>query len=831
MMQDLKFALRQLFKNPGFTAVAVLTLALGIGANTAIFTIINALILRSLPVFHPEQLIQVCSGRDNLNNRHFSYPEYELFRDGTRRLTGLFTVGSIGASDRFVGPSNSSADAEFVRGQPVSGNFFSVLGTPPWLGRTLTPADDEKGRAESVLVLSYNFWQRRFAGDPSMIGKSVVFKDTPFTIAGVMPPGFFGVQPGENPDLWWPLQMTPQVDRDPSTEKLSANTSWLLVMGRRDPATSLSTVQAELGVIFQQFLEQRAAARGDRWTTRERQSYLDQRVGVESAAAGWTWHREQHRKPLLILMGTVAAVLLIACANVASLLLARASARQREFSIRSAIGASRLRLVRQLLTESLLLSACGGLLGLVLAQLGSGALRAVMQLEADPLSLRLSPDLTVLLFTTGTALVTAIVFGLVPALRGSRIDLVSALKGLAGIPSRQRLNQALVISQVALAIVLLVGAGLFVRTLRNLKRTDMGFARENVVHLRIDLASRLESPRRAAFIKEFLARLEPMPGVRAASLYQHGMLGGSTWGTKIVAEGSGPSDASSPSCSGMWVGPKIVETLGMTLVAGRDFGRQDERPFEATNTAPRAAIINQTMANQLFAEVNPLGKRFHFPATPEIKMEIIGVVKDAKYSSLRWDSPSTFYLPYVQDADVKGLTFVVRTIQDKAALAGNLAAVLKDTHPAARLRDVRTMEEVVDASVHEERTVAQLGGFFSLFALMLACLGIYGVLSFTVVQRTREIGVRVALGARKWDVLSLIVGKGVKLALAGCVVGLVAGAGASRLIASQLFGVTPHDPVTLVGVTLLLLLVAVAASGLPAWRASRVDPMHALRHE
>src|SRR6266545_631774 len=490
--QDIRYGARMLRKNPAFTTIAVLTLALGIGANTAIFTVINTVLLRSLPVKNPDELVQVVVTRPSgQHDRGFSYPFYEQLRDGGQSLSGLFAAGWVGERDRLKVANGGDAETEFVRAQAVSGNFFSVLGVPALLGRTLTAEDDRAGNPQAVAVISHRFWLRRFAGDPSVVGHAITFNDVPFTIVGVTPPGFFGFQPGGNPELWWPVQMVSHVDRDLAAGRLKEQW-WLNLMGRRSPGVGQPQAEAELAVIFQRYREDYLATHAVNWSADRRAEFNARKLELRSGHAGWTGLRDQFRLPLFILMGVVAAVLLIACANVASLLLARAAARHREFSVRSALGAGRVRLMRQVFTESVLLATLGGLLGLILAQGATRVLQAVMGLQTDPTSFRLEPDARVLLFTLATSLLTALLFGLVPALRSSRVDLASALKGtaasVAGGALRQRPLQILVVFQVALALVLLIGAGVLVRTLRNLKGLNMGFLPENVVVFNLDFA-------------------------------------------------------------------------------------------------------------------------------------------------------------------------------------------------------------------------------------------------------------------------------------------------------------------------------------------------------
>jgi len=834
--QDIRFGVRQLRKNPGFTAVAVLTLALGIGANTAIFTVINTVLLRSLPVKNPDELVQVVVTRPSgQHDRGFSYPFYEQLRDGGQSLSGLFAAGWVGERDRLKVANGGDAETEFVRAQAVSGNFFSVLGVPALLGRTLTAEDDRAGNPQAVAVISHSFWQRRFAGDPSVVGQAITFNDVPFTIVGVTPPGFFGFQPGGNPELWWPVQMVSQVDRDLAAGRLKEQW-WLNLMGRRSPGVGQPQAEAELAVIFQRYREDYLATHAVNWSADRRAEFNARKLELRSGHAGWTGLRDQFRLPLFILMGVVAAVLLIACANVASLLLARAAARAREFSVRHALGAGRLRLMRQLLTESLLLAGLGGLLGLLFAQGGTRLLTSVMRLSSDAISLSLTPDLRVLFFTTSATLLTALLFGLAPAFRGSRIEVASALKGAAGSvvghASRQRFHQALIVGQVALSLVLLIGAGLFVRTLNNLKGLDAGFNRENVVVFNLAFTERAELERAPVLYKALLERLEELPGVRAASLFTHGYLSNANWTDGISAEGDVAAPGENLECAVNRVGPKFFQTMGTPLLAGREFGPQDERPIGSVSmTAPGTAVINQAMARRYFGEKNPLGQRLFFTRQPEQRFEIVGIVPDAKYQSLREPSPPAFYLPYFQDSRDKFATFTLRTSGDPRPTMATLAGVVRELDRTRRVWDVRTMDEVVNRAVYQERLIAQLGGFFSVFALGLASLGLYGVLSFAVVQRTREIGVRVALGAQHRDVLSLVMGKGLKLALAGAAIGLVGGMALTRLVSSLLYGVETTDPLTYGSVVMLLVIVALLACWVPARRAAKVDPMVALRYE
>jgi predicted permease len=828
--QDLRYGARMLRKNPGFTAVAVLTLALGIGANTAIFTVVNALLLRPLPVRNPEELVQLVtrSGSSELNY-DFAYPDYQQLRDGGRTLTGLFAALGVNALDRLILSGQATAQAEIVRGQGVSGNFFQVLGVPAALGRTLIPADDLEGNPQPVAVISHGFWQRRFAADPSVIGKTLSFVGIPFTIVGVAPPSFFGFQPGENPDLWWPLQMIPQIDRDPAGRKLKAGFTSFRIMGRLAPGLARSQAEAELQSVFQRYQDELAAGQA------RKDSAQSSKVQLRSGQSGWTNLRQQLSRPLTLLMGAVGIVLLIACANVASLLLARAAARAREFSVRSALGATRRRLMRQSLTEILLLASLGGILGLLFAQGGTRLLLAFVQLQSNATSFNIAPDVPVLLFTAGLCLLTGFLLGAVPALRSSNVDVASTLKGsagtLAGNASGHRWLQSLVVAQVALSLVLLVGAGLFVRTLKNLLG-DTGFKRNNVVQFSPATSERPSAARMSALIKEIVARLEASPGIQTASFYLFGVLSGNGYTQKVSPEGYTVQPDQDLQCKGVFTGPRFFETLGIEIISGRDINAQDELSAEVTNSAARrVAVVNQSMARRYFGNVDPLGKRFYIQDQPEKKFEIVGVVRDVKYRSLREGFTPTFYLPYFQESRSGPISFVLRTSGDPRPTMAGLRLVVGQIDPSISVQNVQTMNEVVNDSVRQERIVAQLGGLFSIFALALACLGLYGVLSFAVVQRTREIAVRVALGAQNRNVLALVLSEGAKLVLMGSVIGLACAFVATRFVTSLLYGVSGTDPINMVSVSLLLLLMAMLASWLPARRAAKVDPMVSLRYE
>jgi len=812
--------------------VAVLTLALGIGANTAIFTMINTLLLKSLPVKDPQQLVLVkAQGFASLG-----YPLYERFRDGNQSFSGLFaTTGISKRSMTVIGAGG--AEAEPTWAQAVSGNFFSVLGVPAVAGRSLTVNDDRPGDAQAVAVVSHGFWQRRFGLDPEIIGKRIVLDDIPFTIVGVTPPGFFGFEVGRSPDLWWPIQMFPQVDA--RQEALADKGSWWLrVMGRLKAGASAERAGVEMNVMFNQFLSERADELGLSQTGR--QKYLNRTIELEAAGTGYTRLRGQFQQPLFILMAIAGLVLLIACANLAGLLLARGAARQREFSMRAALGASRFALVRQLATESLLLAAAGGVLGLVLAQCGVPLLAHYIPGYGETVVLKLSPDLRILTFTLVVSASAGVLFGLIPAWRGTRLELATALKkqagNIMGRGSGQFWNKTLVVLQVALSCCLLIGAGLFVRTVHKLKVLDVGFNRQNLMGFGLDPGKGYDDARRAALYQETLRRLRNSPAVRSASISSMQSLGGYEmgWGPgKVAAEGLGPDAEQSMKVRGTAVGLSYFETMGIPLLRGRDFGPQDEPApgADPTNQATRPVIIDQTSARRLFADDNPVGKLLRPVGRPTWpSLEVIGVVGDVTHKKLR---SGTRISIYGLETHGRGVLkhFYARTFGDPLAVAAQIRQIVRELDPKVEVQRLQTMNDLVNAQVLQERTISHLASFFSLSALVLACLGLYGILSYSVIRRTPEIGVRMALGAQARNVLLLVVRQGMTLTLVGCVLGVILALALTRVVSSLLYGVTATDPLTFAGAWLVLMIVALSACYIPALRAAKVDPMEALRYE
>jgi predicted permease len=854
LWQDLRYALRMLHRNSGFAAVAVLTLALGIGANTAIFSLIDAVLLKMLPVRSPEQLVLLrhADGRGTITP--LPYYAYKQFRDRNQVFSGVLAYHPLRLT---VSIDNSSEPA--VAGQLVSGNYYSVLGVNAALGRTIAPDDDRAPGESPVCVISYNYWQRRFAGDPAVVGKTIHLGGAPFTIIGVTPPEFFGLEVGSSLDISVPLMMQQQVM--PGIGSFADNFGFgFTAMGRLRSGIMMPQAQASLSVLYQQILADIASQFSHKKPAD--QYWLAHKFVFEPGGQGLSELRRQLSRPLLVLMIVVALVLLVACANVAGLLLARAVARRREIAIRLALGVGRLRLMRQLLTESVLLGSLGGLLGLLFAYWGTRLFLPLLSQGEIPVQLDLNLDIRVLGFTFALSMLMGMLFGLAPALLATRVDLNSALKndapGLVPRPGGHRLStsfgHAFVISQVALSLLLLVGAGLFVRSLQKLQRVDAGFVSDNVLVMRLEpVGSERERKGFIAPYNELLTRVESIPGVKLASLVGYSPIARREWLVMgesheriewpISVQGYTPQLGEDMNIHSMQVFPNSFAALGIPLVAGRDFSPQDNQKWLPgimcrTGACPRrVAIINESMARRFFKDENPIGRRFSFDlgicSTETIcRYEIIGVVKDVRYTSLRNEGRAMFYLPFTQ-SDTSGgqMTLVVRAAVDPTTVAAAVRREARALDPAMPMFEVETLATQVAASLREERLLATLSSGFGLLALLLSCLGLYGILSYTVARRTNEIGIRMALGADRRDVLWLVLRDALRLVLLGVLLGIPAALAATRLVASQLFGIGAADPVAIVLATLVLLVVAAVAGYLPARRATRVDPLVALRYE
>jgi predicted permease len=836
-LQDVRYGLRMLVKNPGFTTVAVLTLALGIGANTAIFTLVNALLLRALPVQNPNELVLLGHGLDRGvvgeaqrgSWELFSYTFYQHLRQHNRVFQDVCAFQSFeeGVSVR------AGNTVITVPGRLVSGNYFSVLGVNPRLGRTLTLQDDMPGSAP-VAVVSYRFWSKQFFEDATVLGKAVTVNGTPFTIVGVTPPAFFGeTLQTDPPDMWLPLATQPQVMRQESL-LTPQGPFWLDIMGRLKPGVTLNQAQANVSALLRGFLDEdvRRQVSADRW-----REIKDAFVVLTPGGRGLSELRENFTQPLYILFAAVGFILLIACANVANLLMARATRRQREVSVRLALGASRSRLVRQFLTESVLLALCGGAVGLLFARWGTIALVTRVANGAGYLPLSADPDSTVLGFTFGVCVLTGILFGLAPALRSSHADLTPALKQSVQTPRgagvRWSVSDPLVVFQLAVSLFLLIGAGLLVQALRTLENQDWGFSGQKVLVVNID-------PKRAGYkpdelpglYQELLDRLNALPGVRSASLALYSWLSDMEVLQRVTVPGYMPQPNERTTVQVNLVGPRYFETEGMTLLLGREFGEGD------TEGSPHVAVVNQALVRRFYFGQNPIGKTLHFQHLFNGgDIQVVGVAKNAKYNSPGDKATEMVFLPVFQAAkDIAQLgSYVgdleVRTAGDPTRVAGEVRAAIAAIDKNLPVDKVATLKELVDRSLNDVILIAGLASLFGVLATLLACVGLFGVMSYAVARRTNEIGIRMALGARRSDVLGLVVSQGFKLTLAGVVIGVAAAVPVARLLASLPIGVKPADPITFFAVSVILTVVALVASYIPARRATKVDPMVALRYE
>jgi predicted permease len=818
LWQDLRFGLRMLLKHKGITVVAVLSLALGIGANTAIFSLIDAVLLKMLPIERPEELYFIQNvGPHRLGGGAPPYPCFERFRDQNQSFAGLAAFTQRDLRIRIDG------QREEVMGQFVSGNYYSLLGVGTVLGRALGPADDlvpQKGGPDGlVAVISYNYWTRRFGRSPEIIGKVVQVGADSVTIVGVTSPEFYGLFPGTEIDISLPIMF------EGASRLADKESWWFQAVGRLKPNASVAQAQAELNAIFQPFMDETSVSAEMR-----REAFA--RIELAPASKGLDTLRRQFSQPLGALMAIAAFVLLIACANIANLLLARAAARRKEFAVRLALGAGRLRLARQLLTESLLLVTLGGLLGLLFARWGGAFLASFFATGSNRLFVKLTLDHRVLLFTVGVSLLTGLIFGLAPAWQATGIDPGPALKESAKTTtrSRSRFGKSLVVAQVALSLLLLVGAGLFVQTLRNLKNVDAGFQRDGVVTMHVNPSVAIyQGARLANLWKEILARVEKLPGMRSASFSTLSPLDGNDRGVRVEVAGFTPSVERDQDIRLNQVSPGFFQTFGIMLSQGRFFTEDDNE------IAAKVAVLNETAARFYFGNHNPIGGQLSFKrgqkATP-ISYQVVGVVKDSRYSNLREPDTRLVYLPVPQALDQLGrLTLGIRAVGQTTDLMNAVRNELRAAGNDILVTDVMTLDERVDQSLLQERLVAMLSLFFGLLALLLASIGLYGVMSYDVARRTNEIGIRMALGANASRVVQLVLRETLLWVALGVALGLGAAFAMTRWVESLLFGLKAHDPLVMGVAALVLLVVAAIAGYLPARRAARVDPLVALRRE
>jgi predicted permease len=829
--QDLRYGARMLWKNPGFTLIAALTLSLGIGANTAIFSLIDAALLRTLPVKDPGRLALFGTGADmgvsigfpGGRAELFSYPFYREARSRNQVFSDVAAVQSL--PNRVYGVvSGTGGDPEMLDARLVSGSYFSVLGVEAILGRAFTDADDQIPGGHPVAVASHAWWERRLGADPAAVGKTITIGSTVYTLIGVTPREFFGTTVGESPDIWIPLAMEEQV---PPGWKGRNNNLFqsLYLIARLKPGVSINQAGVETNLLFKQALQEYAGSQPSPERLRDIQQAS---VALTPAGRGLSQLRSQFSEPLQALMAVVGLVLLIACANVANLLLARGAARRKEFAMRLALGAGRLRLIRQLGAESVLLAALGGSLGVIIAWWGSQALVWMASTGPQPLPLDVSPNARILGFTLFASLLSAIIFGTAPALRATGFELIPALKDGAGdaAMTRSLLGKALVVSQVALSLLVLVGAGLFVRSLINLRNVDTGFNQQNVLLLQPATDSvgyKEDDPRLSTLYRDVEEKVSAIPGVRAAAFSLFSFNQG-TWNNPITVKGDAPPVRETPFIINNVVGPGFFTAMNLPLILGRPFGPQD------TKTSPKVAVISEEMARRFFPQ-SPLGKRYRMGTSGEgEEIEVIGVVKDAKYESLGEEPRPMAYYPYSQRNWYLG-NFEVSFSGAPGAIVSAVRQAIKEVNRNLPIAEVTMFSKQVDRSLVQQKLIARLSSFFGLLALLLAAIGLYGVISYSVTQRTREIGIRMALGAERRNVQRLVLGQGAKLTLIGVLIGLGAAWALTRWIESLLFGVSPTDRVTFVIIALLLMVVAMLACYIPARRATKVDPMVALRTE
>jgi macrolide transport system ATP-binding/permease protein len=840
-VQDLRYALRAMAANPLFTATAVLSLALGIGANTAIYSFMDAILLRGLPVPHPEELAiaewhspgrpGVIRGLNGTAHRYgkggtlspnFPFAAYETLRADKNTFSTLFGYA-------FAQPFNviTRDEAESIQGGYVSGNYFGGLGVPPAAGRLLGDADDRSGAAP-VVVLAYAYWQRRFNGSPSAIGRSILINKLPFTVVGVGASGFFGVDPQTNPAFFLPLHAIPTLATRPAEEEstrfLDDHFYWIEMMGRLRPGIGLEQAQAVMRARF------RAFAAGTAATPKDAQVLPE--LSLAEGASGLDSLRREYSKPLYVLMTMVGLILAIACANLANLLLARAAARRREIAIRLSLGASRGRIVRQMLTESVLLSVAGGALGLSVAFAGIRFITWLLANGREQFTLRAELNWPVLGFTFALALLAGVLFGLAPAIQATNLDFTPALKesplqgsNASGRRFRPRLGQALIALQIAVSLLLVIGAGLFVRTLSNLYAIDVGFNRENV--LLVNVNGRQAGYRDAAlarFYSGLLDRFREIPGVRAASASNMPLVAQYNNSNSVFIPGRAaqPGD---PGTNLLHADPAFLETMEIPVLLGRGL-----KPADLAS--PTVAVVNQKFASTYFGGESPIGRQFSLGKAADPLLEIVGVAKAAHYNSFQEESQPVVYLPYTQNlGGLSQFFFEIRTAGPPLSAAAAVRRIVHAASSSVSIREITTQAQRMDQTISQQRTFAELGSCFAALALVIACVGLYGAMAYTVARRTGEIGIRMALGAQRPDIIYMVMRDVLTTTGVGLLLGYAAARLTMRFVESFLFGMRPNDFVAIAAAIGILLAAALAAGYLPAWRASCIDPVAALRNE
>lgn len=833
MVSDLRYAIRSLAKSPGFTAVTLFTLALGIGANTAMFSLLDRVVLRLLPVKEPERLVMVTE-RGNLYGttygaNNISWPLFEDLRDGNHVFSDMFcrfpTSVTLGDGDR----------AAQVTAELVSAKYFSTLGVNAALGRIIVPSDDLVPDNQPVVVLSYNFWESYFNADRSIVGHSLLLNDCKMTVIGVAQPGFDGVEIGNPAKLFVPIMM--KTEMTPHSDNLKDHrrrVAWVTAYGRLKPGISDSQAQASLQPLLHGILEMEVQMPQFRqYSAEDRQQFLRNRIELVSGSDSGL--RDQMRKPLWILVGLTGAVLLLACANLANLTLARATAREQEISLRLALGASRGRIVRQLMAETLLLSGVGAVLALGLATLADLFLFRIY-LSSDTgtqFAISAAPGWRVLVFALGLLLVTALAFGLLPAIRGSRADLISSLKEKSGTGATGSvsLRRAFAITQVSISLPLLVGAALFVRTLRNLEKQDPGFSTSRLLTFKVDpsLAGYTDDETES-YYDRLAVNLQSVPGVLSVGFSAGPLLRGWAWhGAVLGRDFAGAPSQEQPVLA--MVGPDYFSTLGIPILAGRPFTEQDRG-----RGSIRYAIVNQSFVKRFLPAGDPLGRRFGLvddrdAANTQANIQVIGVIPDSQYRDLRETPPPQAYFPYFEDAHVRDMNIYLRTRGAPRLLEGELQERMRQFDPRVPVVGLETMDEQIDRSLKTERLVASLSAVFGGLALLLAVTGLYGVMAYSVTRRTREMGIRLALGATPQKIVGMVMRETSLMVWTGLAVGAGLVPALASLVQHQLFGLNPYDPWTVLGGALCLAVTAGLAGLVPALRASSVNPINALRHD
>ena len=842
-LQDLRYGWRTMAKNPLFTAMALVSLALGIGANTAIFSFMDAILLRNLPVRDPHELVvlhwkaktdpavihgmagSMFSDSAGRMSPNFPFAAFETLRDHPDVLSTIFTYATANRLNIVV-----QGQADLADGQYVGSGFYSGLGVTPAAGRLIGDEDDRTG-APPVVVLSYAFWRRRFNANPAVVGQSIRINNTPFTVVGVSSPEFFGVSPGVHPEIYIPLHtITLLSTRRAETEQrnfLDPHFYWVEMMGRLQPGVSRQQAERVLAGRFQQF------AAGTATTAKERTEFPA--LWLEDGAGGLDSLRRQYSKPLAVLMVMVALILTIACANIASLLLARATARRREIAVRLSMGAGRLRVIRQLLTESVLLSFTGGMLGLLVAMWGIRSLTWLLANGREGYTLSASLNWEVLLFTLALALLAGVLFGLAPALQSTRLDLTASLKEARASEPRSRsslfsLGHLLVAAQIGLSLLLVVGAGLFVRTLSNLHSVNLGFNEDQILLFNLDARQAgYKADALATVYRTLLSQFRRIPGVKSAGLSQYSLVSNYWTSSKMRIPGAPVRPGAELESCVLAVDPQFLPTMQIPVLMGRGL---EERDLDS----PRVAVVNQEFVKKFFPKENPVGRHIAFNLRDDeasTDIEIVGVARAALYNSVKEkETPPLAYVPFTQNLEVLNrVSFQLRSSGDPLGLAVEVRKIVTHASPNVPIAEVKTQAAQIEQTISEERTFARLCSCFAALALVMACVGLYGTMAYAVVRRTSEIGIRMALGAERRRIIFMVLREVLVLAAAGVAAGLGAAWATTRLVESYLFGLKQHDPGVLAGAVLILILAVAAAGSAPAWRAARIDPMVALRHE